>query len=122
DIFGGRIRDPRDHIAGGGIADIEHLAGTGLDLAAVDEIAVDFDGGHGWLGGNIQTSLPSTMTALRLSAGSTRFSVWLMCVLMMRAAALPSRRCIASIRATCSATSCVGSWPRTLATLTRTRR
>ena len=33
-----------------------------------------------------------------------------------------SRRCIASISATCSATSCVGSWSLTLATLTRTRR
>jgi len=58
DIFSGRIRNPRDHVAGCGIADVQHLAGAGLDLAAVDEIAVDFDG---WFGGNIQTPLPSIM-------------------------------------------------------------
>ena len=54
---------------------------------------------------NVHASLPSTMTALRLSAGSTRFSVCAICALMMRAAVRPSRRCIASISATCSATS-----------------
>ena len=43
DIFSGRIRNPRDHVAGGGIADVEHLAGACFDLAAVDEIAVDLD-------------------------------------------------------------------------------
>jgi hypothetical protein len=38
----GRIRDLRDHLAGGGIADVEHRAIARLDLAALDEIAVDF--------------------------------------------------------------------------------
>ena len=61
--------------------------------------------GFGW---NVHASLPSTITALRFSAGSTRFSVAPICALMMRAAARPSRRCIASISATCSATSFVG--------------
>ena len=51
DILGGRIRNPRDHVAGGGIADVEHLAGAGLDLAAVDKIAVDFDFDGGCLAG-----------------------------------------------------------------------
>jgi hypothetical protein len=40
-----RIRNPRDHVAGGGIADVEQRVVAGLDLAAVDEIAVDFDVG-----------------------------------------------------------------------------
>ena len=43
DVIGGRIRNPRDHVAGCGIADIEHFAGACFDLAAVDEIAVDLD-------------------------------------------------------------------------------
>ncbi len=44
DIGGGRVRDLRDHLAGGGIAHVEHRALACFDLAAVDEIAVDFDG------------------------------------------------------------------------------
>src|SRR5258708_14140084 len=112
------MRNPGDRVAGGGIADIEHLAGAGLDLPAVDKVAVDFDFDGGMFGGDIHRSLPSTITALRFSAGSTRFSVCAICALMMRAAVRPSRRCIASIRATCSATNCVGSWPFTLPPLT----
>ena len=47
DVVGSGIRNSRDHVAGGGIADVEHLAATSLDLAAVDEIAVDLDLGGG---------------------------------------------------------------------------
>src|SRR5262249_47422728 len=79
DIFGGRVRDAGDHVAGRGIADVEHLAIAGLDLAAIDEVAVDFDVDRRRLGWNVHGTLSSTtMTALRLSAGSTRFSVWTM--------------------------------------------
>src|SRR6476646_12241026 len=57
DIFRGRIRNARDDVAGGGIANIEHLTAAGFDFAAIDKVAVDLD--LGWFGGNIQTSLPS---------------------------------------------------------------
>src|SRR5205085_7722874 len=120
-VVAGRLRHPCDDVAGGGIADVEHLARARLDLASVDKIAVQLDVDRSVFR-NVQACLPSTITALRFSAGSTRFSVCMMCALMIRTAPRLSRRCIASIKATCSATSCAGSWPLTLATLTRTSR
>jgi hypothetical protein len=48
DVIGGRIRNPRDHSAGGGIADIQHLAASCFDLAAIDKVAVDFDVDGRW--------------------------------------------------------------------------
>src|SRR6202012_4051619 len=122
DIICGRIRNSCDHVAGGRVTDVKHLAITGLDLAAVDKIAVNFDISGGRFCGDIHGFLPSTITALRFNAGSTRFSVCATWVLMMPRAVLISRRCIASISATCSATSCAGSCPLTLARLTRTNR
>src|SRR5205823_6497068 len=122
DIVSGGIRNPRDHVAGGGVAHVQHRAGAGLDLAAIDEVAVDLDLDRTLLRGNVHASLPSIITALRFSAGSTRFSVCVMWALMIRAAPRPSRRCMASISATCSATSLAGSCPLRLATLTRTSR
>src|SRR5262249_27288274 len=95
DVPFGRVRNLCDHVAGRGIADVEHLAVTGLDLAAVDEITVDLD--VDGFGGNVHASLISITMALRLSAGSTRFSVAPICALMMRAAERRSRFCIASI-------------------------
>src|SRR5262249_56658961 len=55
DVFFGRVRNPRDDVAGRGIADVKHFTATGLDLAAADEIAVDFhvDG----FCGNVHASL-----------------------------------------------------------------
>ena len=44
DVVGGRIGNARDDVAGRGIAHVEHRPGAGLDLAAVDEIAVKLDG------------------------------------------------------------------------------
>ena len=64
-----RGHDPKKLVA-------EHVAAPGLDLPAVDEIAVNLDLDGSGVGGNVHASLASTMTALRLSAGSTRFSVW----------------------------------------------
>src|SRR5580704_13547303 len=122
DILWRRVRDLCDHLAGGGIADVEHLATAGLDLAAVDIVAVHLDVAGRGSCRNVHASLPSTMTALRFSAGNTRLSVWVIWALMMRAALRRSRHCIASIRATCSATSSAGLWSPTLVTLTRTRR
>jgi hypothetical protein len=49
DIGLGRIRDLCNHVAGCGIADVEHRTIAGLDLAAIDEIAVDFDFARGGL-------------------------------------------------------------------------
>ncbi len=48
DVIGGRIRNPRDHSAGGGIADIQHLALACFDLAAINKVAVDFDVDGRW--------------------------------------------------------------------------
>src|SRR5262249_47347186 len=120
DVGGGRIGNARDHVAGCRIADVEHLAIARFDLGPVDEIAMDLDvDGFGW---NIHGIHPSTMTALRFNAGSTRFSVAPMCALIRRAAVRRSRFCIASISAICSATSFFGSCPLRLVTLTRTSR
>jgi hypothetical protein len=43
------VRNPRDHIAGSGIADIQHLALACFDLAAINKVAVDFDVDGRWL-------------------------------------------------------------------------
>jgi hypothetical protein len=43
DIFRRGIGNAGDHIAGCGIADVQHRAASGLDFTPVDEIAVDFD-------------------------------------------------------------------------------
>jgi hypothetical protein len=45
DIVSGGVRDLRDHLAGRRVAHVEHRAVAGFDLAAVDEIAMNFDGG-----------------------------------------------------------------------------
>src|SRR5581483_6970623 len=46
DVLTSRVRDLRDHLAGCRVAHIEHGAAPRLDFAAIDEIAVDFDGGR----------------------------------------------------------------------------
>jgi hypothetical protein len=43
DVSSGRVWNPRDHVGGRRVANFQQPAVSGLDLPAVDEIAVDLD-------------------------------------------------------------------------------